>query len=128
MVDRAKLWAGVEGDDEDASEAERHTGELGYAGGAAQLHHLHPATMELDLAIVASVCICVALLDSYLYDLSSSAKQKVTTGMELPAAAATVADVNLRLTLYRLKLSVLLEISEEYVQKKIVMHIWIPCC
>jgi len=53
-----------------------------------------------------------------LYDLSSSAKQKVTTGMELPAAAATVADVNLRLTLYRLKLSVLLEISEEYVQKK----------
>jgi hypothetical protein len=38
--------------------------------------------------------------------------------MELPAAAATVADVNFRLTLYRLKLSVLLEISEEYVQKK----------
>jgi hypothetical protein len=38
--------------------------------------------------------------------LSSSAKQKVTTGMELPAAAATVADVNLRLTWYRLKLSV----------------------
>ena len=59
------------------------------------------------------------MVDSVLlYDLSSSAKQKVTTGMELPAAAATVADVNLRLTLYRLKLSVLLEISEEYVQKK----------
>ena len=59
------------------------------------------------------------MVDSVLlYDLSSSAKQKVTTGMELPAAAATVADVNLRLTLYRLKLSVLLEICEEYVQKK----------
>jgi hypothetical protein len=42
--------------------------------------------------------------------LSSSAKQKVTTGMELPAAAATVADVNLRLTWYRLKLSVFLAI------------------
>jgi len=43
-----------------------------------------------------------------LYDLSSSAKQKVTTGMELPAAAATVADVNLRLTLYRFKVNVIL--------------------
>jgi len=30
--------------------------------------------------------------------------------MELPAAAATVADVNLRLTWYRLKLSVFLAI------------------
>jgi hypothetical protein len=49
--------------------------------------------------------------------------------MELPAAAATVADVNFRLTLYRLKLSVLLEISEEYVQKKkklCIYDIWMP--
>jgi hypothetical protein len=43
MVDRVKRWPGVEGDDEDAGEAERHTGELGYAGGAPQLHYLHPA-------------------------------------------------------------------------------------
>jgi hypothetical protein len=49
--------------------------------------------------------------------LRSSAKQKVTTGMELPAAAATVADVNLRLTLYRLKLRVFLEKSRAAVTK-----------
>ena len=43
VVDRAKRWPGVEGDGEDASEAQRYTGELGYAGGAPELHHLHPA-------------------------------------------------------------------------------------
>jgi hypothetical protein len=37
--------------------------------------------------------------------------------MELPAAAATVADVNLRLTLYRLKLRVFLEKSRAAVTK-----------
>jgi hypothetical protein len=36
------------------------------------------------------------------------AKQKVSTGRELFAAEATVADVYLRLTLYRLRLSVIL--------------------
>jgi hypothetical protein len=35
--------------------------------------------------------------------------KKVTTGMELLVADPTVADVNLRLTLYRFKLNVVLE-------------------
>ena len=40
--------------------------------------------------------------------LSSSAKQKAMTGMELLDADATVADVNFMLTLYRFKLNVFL--------------------
>ena len=49
--------------------------------------------------------------------LNRSAKQKVITGMELVDAATTVADVNFRLTLYRLPLTVILE-TEEPIQQQ----------
>jgi hypothetical protein len=58
--------------------------------------------------------------------LNRSAKQKVITGMELVDAATTVADVNFRLTLYRVPLSVILEIDERIQQKRTTVRSQIP--
>jgi hypothetical protein len=56
----------------------------------------------------ASLAMPELLLSFTTSNLSSSAKQKVTTGMELEVAEATVADVNFRLKLYRFRLNVFL--------------------
>jgi hypothetical protein len=47
-------------------------------------------------------------VEEYKLHLSRNATQKVSTVTELAVAAETVADVNLRLTLYRLKVTVIL--------------------
>jgi hypothetical protein len=50
--------------------------------------------------------------------LSSSARQKVMTGMELLDADATVADVHFMLTLYRFKLNVFLQVNHGHPSSK----------
>jgi hypothetical protein len=62
----------------------------------------------------ASLAMPEELLSFTTSIFSSSAKQKVTTGMALVVADATVADVNFRLTLYRFRLNVILQKDRSY--------------
>lgn len=59
----------------------------------------------------------------YRLHLNNNATQKVSTGTELVIAADTVADVSSRLTLYRLKVSVILERNFKEINRSFVNKI-----